>query len=218
MSDARPCPSLGQRAAHLAVHAATAGCISQSLQTPLPPCAPRDVPACVQDCFDVARTSLPARSCSAFVQRAFGMAHTELVNFIRDPEFKCWNIHGVKRFATDVDALSALASRNEHGAAFADLDAMCALLSRQEWGLAEAPEQMMQAFPDMDALLVRPCLPLPPASLAMTRVMTDGYPKWKGGYQMGHTPSAPCNTSPILLRSRGARLCRVASRRRMCLL
>eukprot|EP00892_Ulva_mutabilis_P001277 jgi/Ulvmu1/1114/UM106_0031.1 len=108
----------------------------------------------LQDCFDVARTSLPARACSAFVQRAFGMAHAELVNFIRDPEFKCWNIHGVQRFATDIDALSALAARNEHGAAFADLDAMCALLSRQEWGLAEQPEQMMQAFPDMDALLL----------------------------------------------------------------
>lgn len=86
------------------------------------------------------------------------MAHAELVNFIRDPEFKCWNIHGVKRFATDIDALSALASRNEHGAAFADLDAMCTLLARQEWGLAETPEQMMQAFPDMDALLVRATL------------------------------------------------------------
>lgn len=115
--------------------------------------------AYVQDCFDVARTSLPARACSAFVQRAFGMANAELAKFIRDPEFKCWNIHGVKRFATDIDALSTLAARNEHRAAFADLDAMCALLSRQEWGLAEAPEQMMQAFPDMDALLVRPFPP-----------------------------------------------------------
>lgn len=45
---------------------------------------------------------MPGDVYTKFVKRCFSVTHAQLEAFITDPEFKCWNIHGVRRFCVDV--------------------------------------------------------------------------------------------------------------------
>ena len=59
----------------------------------------------MQDCFHAAKISMPTDAFGKFVRRCFAVTREELEGFLRHPDFKCWNIHGVRRFCFDVGTM-----------------------------------------------------------------------------------------------------------------
>lgn len=59
----------------------------------------------MQDCLHAAKISMPTDALDKFIRRCFSLTREELEVFIRSPDFKCWNIHGVRRFCVDVSTI-----------------------------------------------------------------------------------------------------------------